>query len=157
MQNHIFQPIPNLNIPQCRMSREERLKTIIANLDKHEQDVRNSIVAEAFQKLQTARQAATDANTTAIHSDQPVDHGQVPFNLRAPYQQGSGDPCMPHIDPKQLAEVAAEQARTDPQLAAVLEAFGQLREYETLARRAKEPYMKALERLRAQRVDGDVA
>ncbi|KAI7347492.1 hypothetical protein KC320_g7198 [Hortaea werneckii] len=157
MQKHIFQPISDLNKPQRPMNREDRLKTIIANLEKHEQDCRTSIVAEAFQKLQTARQEATDADTMAIDSDPPVDHGRLPSNLRAPYQQGSGDPCMPHIDPKQLAEAAAGQARADPQLAAVLEAFGHLREYETLARRAKEPYIRALERQRAQRVRGDVA
>lgn len=59
---------------------------------------------------------------------------------------------MPPIDPRRLAEAeAAEQARADPQLAAVLEAVTQLREYETLAGRAKEPYIKALERQRAQR------
>ncbi|KAI7272075.1 hypothetical protein KC345_g7135 [Hortaea werneckii] len=157
MQKHIFQPIPDLNKLQRPISREDRLKIIIANLEKHEQDVKTSIVAEAFQKLQTARQEATDADTTPIVSDQPVHHGQLPSNLRTPYQQGSGDPCMPHIDPKQLADAAAEQARADPQLAAVMEAFGHLREYETLARRAKEPYVKALERQRAQRADGDVA
>lgn len=84
-----------------------------------------------------------------VESDQPVDHGRVPFNLRAPYQQGSGDPCMAQIDPNQLADIA-EQAGGDPQLAAVLEAFRRLREYDTLSRKAKEPYIKALERQRAQ-------
>lgn len=40
MQKHIFQPIPDLNKLQRPMNREERLKTIIANLEKHEQDVK---------------------------------------------------------------------------------------------------------------------
>lgn len=57
---------------------------------------------------------------------------------------------MSPIDPKDLADAAAEHARSDPQLAAVLEAVGQLREYETLSGRAKEHYVKALERMRAQ-------
>ena len=85
-----------------------------------------------------------------IESNQPMDYGRLPSNLRAPYRQGSGDPCMPPIDPNHLANAAAEQARGDPQLAAVLEAFGQLREYDTLSSKAKEPYIKALERQRAQ-------
>lgn len=40
MQKHIFQPISDLNKPQRPMNREDRLKTIIANLEKHEQDVK---------------------------------------------------------------------------------------------------------------------
>ncbi|KAI6837791.1 hypothetical protein KC367_g8092 [Hortaea werneckii] len=156
MQKHIFQPIPDLNRLQRPITREDRLKTILANLEKHEQDVKKSIVAGALQKLQTARQKATDTDTTTIdHDQQPLDHGRLPSNLRAPYRQGSGDPCMPYIDPRRLAEAdAAEQARADPQLAAVLEAVAQLREYETCAGRAKEPYIKALERQRAQQRAG---
>ncbi|KAI6796977.1 hypothetical protein D0861_02779 [Hortaea werneckii] len=155
MQKHIFQPIPDLNKLQRPITREDRLKTILANLEKHEQDVkqhRKSIVAEALQKLETARQKAADTDTTTVdHDPQPLDHGRLPSNLRAPYRQGSGDPCMPPIDPRRLAAAeAAEQARADPQLAAVIEAVARLREYETLAGRAKEPYIKALERQRAQ-------
>ncbi|RMZ15448.1 hypothetical protein D0862_01671 [Hortaea werneckii] len=146
MQKHIFQPIPKLD---GLASREDRLKTIIANLEKHERDVKASIVAEGLQKLQNARKEATHVDAMEVESDQPVDHGRVPFNLRAPYQQGSGDPCMAQIDPNQLADIA-EQAGGDPQLAAVLEAFRRLREYDTLSRKAKEPYIKALERQRAQ-------
>lgn len=37
MQKHIFQPIPKLD---GLASREDRLKTIIANLEKHERDVK---------------------------------------------------------------------------------------------------------------------
>ncbi|GAB1736730.1 hypothetical protein NU219Hw_g8345t1 [Hortaea werneckii] len=149
MQKHIFQPIPKLDGLSPLASREDRLQTIIANLEKHERDVKASIVAEGLQKLQNARKEATHADTMEIERDQPVDHGRVPSNLRAPYQQGSGDPCMTQIDPNQLADIA-EQAGGDPQLAAVLEAFRRLREYDTLSSKAKEPYIKALERQRAQ-------
>ncbi|KAI7201597.1 hypothetical protein D0869_04284 [Hortaea werneckii] len=149
MQKHIFQPIPNLDKLQRPMSREDRLKIIIANLEKHERGVKADIASEGLQKLQNARKEATHADAMEIESNQPVDHGRVPSNLRAPYQQGSGDPCMPPIDPNHLADIA-EHARADPQLAAVLEAFGQLREYDTHSSKAKEPYIKALERQRAQ-------
>ncbi|KAI6914159.1 hypothetical protein D0869_02925 [Hortaea werneckii] len=150
MQKHIFQPIPKLDGLSPLASREDRLKSIIANLEKHERDVKASIAAEALQKLQTARREAANADTTAIDGDPQVDYGRIPSNLRAPYRQGSGDPCMPPIDPNHLANAAAEQATGDPQLAAVLEAFGQLRKYDTLSSKAKEPYIKALERQRAQ-------
>ncbi|KAI7551694.1 hypothetical protein KC331_g2385 [Hortaea werneckii] len=149
MQKHIFQPIPKLDGLSPLASREDRLKTIIANLEKHERDVKASIAAEGLQKLQNALKEATHADTMTIESDQPVDHGQLPSSLRAPYRQGSGDPCMPPIDPNHLAGIA-EQARGDPQLAAVLEAFRRLREYDTLSSKAKEPYIRALERQRAQ-------
>ncbi|KAI7215041.1 hypothetical protein KC333_g5685 [Hortaea werneckii] len=149
MQKHIFQPIPNLDGLSPLASREDRLKTIIANLEKHERDVKACIVAEGLQKLQNARKEATHADAMEIESNQSVDHGRVSFNLRAPYKQGSGDPCMPPIDPSHLADTA-EQARGDPQLAAVSEAFRRLREYDTLSSKAKEPYIKALERQRAQ-------
>ncbi|KAI6829402.1 hypothetical protein KC340_g12470 [Hortaea werneckii] len=150
MQKHIFQPIPKLDGLSPLASREDRLKTIIANLEKHERDVKASIAAEGLQKLRNARKEATHADAMEIESNQPMDYGRLPSNLRAPYRQGSGDPCMPPIDPNHLANAAAEQARGDPQLAAVLEAFGQLREYDTLSSKAKEPYIKALERQRAQ-------
>ncbi|KAI7364179.1 hypothetical protein KC354_g5914 [Hortaea werneckii] len=150
MQKHIFQPIPKLDGLSPLASREDRLKSIIANLEKHERDVKASIAAEGLQKLQNARKEATHADAMEIESNQPMDHGRLPSNLRAPYRQGSGDPCMPPIDPNHLANAAAEQARGDPQLAAVLEAFTRLREYETLSCKAREPYIKALERQRAQ-------
>ncbi|KAI7234374.1 hypothetical protein KC330_g4869 [Hortaea werneckii] len=149
MQKHFFRPIPRLDGLSPLASREDRLKSIIANLEKHERDVKASIAAEGLQKLQNARKEATHADTMTIESDQPVDHGRVPFNLRAPYQQGSGDPCMTQIEPNYLVDIA-EQARGDPQLAAVLEAFRRLREYDTLSSKAKEPYIRALERQRAQ-------
>ena len=40
MQKHIFQPIPKLDGLSPLASREDRLKAIIANLEKHERDVK---------------------------------------------------------------------------------------------------------------------
>lgn len=53
MQSHVFQPIPSLTSIRS-VSRDERLAIILANLEKHQNQVKASILDEGRRKLQAA-------------------------------------------------------------------------------------------------------
>lgn len=166
MQNHIFLPIPKLEDSPQPGNKEERLKVIIANLEKHHQDVRyvetkpralacealitttrSRILGEARRKLDTLRQDGASSTEMDIDEVSAPDHKQLIANLNAPYIEGSGDPSVPPGSVLQ-PDPNVKQAPVPPEVLLAQEVTQQLEAYDKHAKQTREYYVKALERQR---------
>ncbi|KAF2207763.1 hypothetical protein CERZMDRAFT_102029 [Cercospora zeae-maydis SCOH1-5] len=162
---HITFQIPSLkDVPKHgTLSKEERLKTIISNIDKHQQGVRHRIVHEAKQRHQASLAAAEtnpdptseDEDRMDISPDSPPPNqtpssvkyiSQLLESLQTPYHESQGDPVTtgPIKPPSNL-----RQKTPPPEIQAAKEALDKIELYDTHARPAKKFYTDALMRLQS--------
>jgi len=155
MQNHFFRPIPALdNLPQPA-NKEERLRVIIANLEKHHQDVsydrasywwvirkdrpdfyvRSSMLAEARQKLEAARSATPSG--IDIDGEEHTDQTQFIVSMSAPYVEGPGDPCTPPGSTVQPAN-NVRQAMVAIEISIAQEVIEKIEAYDKHAKQTRE-------------------
>lgn len=98
---HITFPIPSLKDIPRPADKEQRIKTIIANLDKHHQTARLSIIEaaklrleEEHQALEQNKQVDDEDNMDLSPIMSPPDGIELFLsNLHAPYHESMGDPC----------------------------------------------------------------
>lgn len=98
---HITFPIPSLKDIPRPADKEQRIKTIIANLDKHHQTARLSIIEAAKLRLEEEHQAleqnkeVNDEDNMDLSPIMSPPDGMELFlsNLHAPYHESMGDPC----------------------------------------------------------------
>lgn len=98
---HITFPIPSLKDIPRPADKEQRIKTIIANLDKHHQTARLSIIEaaklrleEEHQALEQNRKEVNDEDNMDLSPISPPDGTELFLsNLHAPYHESMGDPC----------------------------------------------------------------
>ncbi|KAK3072007.1 hypothetical protein LTR53_007595 [Teratosphaeriaceae sp. CCFEE 6253] len=152
--NHLFHPIPDLtNLPQPA-NKEERLQIIIANLEKQHQGV--SMLAEARQRLESARTARDDSMDTDADSNgpAPADHRQFVANMNAPHSEGSSDPYLSH-GTIPAADRSVKQAPVPAEVSIAQDLAAQMGAYDKHARQTRDYYVKALERQRGARGNAD--
>ncbi|TKA67937.1 hypothetical protein B0A55_06569 [Friedmanniomyces simplex] len=154
MLPHIFRPIADLSHLPQPTDREDRLRTIIANLEKHDQDVRSSVLAEARQRLESLRPDEDTDMNDGNGSPPCSDHRQFVASLNAPYTEGSGDPCLLHGSIP-TAGPSVRQATVPVQVRAAQDAIQQMDAYDRHAKQTKDYYVKALQRQQASRSDAE--
>lgn len=110
---------------------------------------RASIVAEAREKLENA-QRKRESNGKLPNGQQPPDFRRMVANVKAPYVEGSGDPCLPACT-SSAGTNDTTHASQDVEISIALKTAQQLEEYDRRAIQTKDYYVKALERLRGQR------
>ncbi|KAM3423847.1 hypothetical protein BST61_g1245 [Cercospora zeina] len=160
---HITFQIPSLkDVPKHgTLSKEERLKTIISNLDKHQQGVRLSILDGAKEKHQASiANASTNDDSTSEDGElmdiypysPPQNHrssneksiSQLLESLETPYRESQGDPVS--TGPINLSPDLRQ--KTPPsEIQAAKEALDKIAVYDTHARPAKKFYTDALARM----------
>jgi hypothetical protein len=145
-------------------NREERLKTIIANIDRQQANVRAAIIEDARSYQQTQRESMTDAEqptnedamdvdptTVDDEADRPADE-LLYQNLNAPYVEGSGDPCMLPLAPDGsffAVPPGLKQARAPQEIQLAKETIDHISLYDKTSRQApfgRDYYMQALRR-----------
>ncbi|KAK5110327.1 hypothetical protein LTR85_001280 [Meristemomyces frigidus] len=151
MQNHIFRPIPSLGSLPEPANKEERLKIIIANLEKHNETVRSSILEEARMKLHSLHDEAAYSSEMDVDSIEHPDNTLLIANLNAPYVETSGDPCAKAGSPLPPPDPYIRQVPVPPVLAMAQEAIQQLEAYDKHAKETRDYYVTALERMRGAR------
>ncbi|KAK5128131.1 hypothetical protein LTR08_004185 [Meristemomyces frigidus] len=164
MQKHIFQPIPDLdNLPEPA-DKEERLRVIIANLDKQHLAVRASILAEAQQQLRrlteqhnnnTTQQQAPSSPSPATANTataQQAAHARLLANLNAPCAQGSAEYSVPPGASPQ-ADASVRQLPVLPGVLVMRETTRVMGGYDRQAGETRGYHGGALERLKARGVD----
>ncbi|KAL9534363.1 hypothetical protein SMMN14_02370 [Sphaerulina musiva] len=98
---HITFPIPSLKDIPRPADKEQRIKTIIANLDKHHQTARLSIIEAAKLRLEEEHQALEQNQQVDDEDNMDLSPIMSPpdgielflSNLHAPYHESMGDPC----------------------------------------------------------------
>lgn len=172
---HIAFPIPSLKDIPRPADKEQRIKTIIANLDKHHQTARLSIIEAAKLRLEEEHQAleqnkqVDDEDNMDLSPISPPDGIELFLsNLHAPYHESMGDPCYynnknnpapsgvgPHVTP---AEKEREQEQEEkmsqgvPQkippveIRLARETLAQIARYDAHALPARKFYTDALSR-----------
>ncbi|KAK1072022.1 hypothetical protein LTR74_002852 [Friedmanniomyces endolithicus] len=158
MLPHIFRPIPDLSKMPQPTNREDRLRTIIANLEKHDQDVRYSMLAEARQRLESLRaDEDTEMNDGMdTQSSSSSDHRQFVASMNAPYTEGSGDPCLLHGSIP-TSGPSVRQAPVPVQVRVAQDAIEQMEAYDRHAKQTKDSYVRALQRQQSSRGDAGPA
>ncbi|KAK0322661.1 hypothetical protein LTR54_002877 [Friedmanniomyces endolithicus] len=158
MLPHIFRPIPDLSELPQPTNREDRLRTIIANLEKHDQDVRYSMLVEARQRLKSlSADEDTEMNDGVdAQSSSSSDHRQFIASMNASYTEGSGDPCLLHGSIP-TSGPSVRQAPVPVQVRVAQDAIEQMEAYDRHVKQTKDYYVKALQRQQSSRGDASPA
>ncbi|KAI5358009.1 hypothetical protein Slin15195_G063380 [Septoria linicola] len=159
---HVTFPIPDLKaIPKPgTLCREERLKTIIANLDQHHQATRSNIIEAGKQNLAQALESQHAKNTTNSEDadsdmdiDPPPPHTPPPdpagmalmfANLNTPYHESMGDPVSTGRIPP---DPSIKQSTPPLEIQHAKETLDNLALYDGIALPARQFYSDALDRL----------
>lgn len=107
---------------------------------------RASIVAEARERLENA-QCKPKINGKLPNGQQQLDFRRMVANVKAPYVEGSGDPCLPACT-NSAGTNDTIHASQDAEISIALKTAQQLEEYDRRANQTKDYYVKALERQR---------
>jgi hypothetical protein len=144
-------------------NREERLKTIIANIDRQQANVRAAIIEDArsYQQSQlrladpdhAPDQDAMDVDPIPVDDEADRQADDLLYqNLNAPYVEGSGDPCMLPLAPDGsffAAPPGLKQARVPQEIQLAMETLDYISLYEKSSCQApfgRDYYMQALRR-----------
>lgn len=161
--SHVVFPAPTLkDVPKHgTLSKEDRLKTIISNLEKHQQAVRLSTLNEAKKNIQASHAALHDNPEFSSDDEDHMDiapgspapeqtetdksaTSQLLDTLRTPYRESQGDPVStgPIKPPANV-----RQKTQPPEIQAAKEALDTIATYNSHALPSKRFYVDALARL----------
>ncbi|GIZ37079.1 hypothetical protein CKM354_000054200 [Cercospora kikuchii] len=168
--SHIIFPAPSLkDVPKHgTLSKEDRLKTIISNLEKHQQAVRLSTLNEAKKKYQASHAAPHDNQGFSSDDEDHMDispgspapeqtetdksaTSQLLDTLRTPYRESQGDPVStgPIRPPPNV-----RQKTQLPEIQAAEEALNTIATYDSRALASKRFYIDALRRVQGGGASG---
>ena len=154
---HITFPIPSLkDVPKPgSLGKEQRLETIIANLDKQHQTTRLKIIEAAKRKLQEHHASKQEDDPDKMDISPPAgSDGMEVFlsNLNTPYLDSMGDPCSTpstaHLMEGMSVGVPQKLPPIEIQLAK--ETLDQIALYDIHALPARKFYADALSRSRGE-------
>ncbi|CAK1361274.1 hypothetical protein CB0940_03332 [Cercospora beticola] len=169
--SHVIFPAPSLkDVPKHgTLSKEDRLKIIISNLEKHQQAVRIGTLNEAKTKHQASHAAAHDNQHFSSDDEDRMDispgspapeqtetdksaTSQLLDTLRTPYRESSGDPVStsPFKPPPNV-----QQKTQPPEIQAAKEALNTIATYDSHALPSKRFYIDALARLQGGGASGN--
>ncbi|KAF2162057.1 hypothetical protein M409DRAFT_58513 [Zasmidium cellare ATCC 36951] len=164
LQPYISLPLPkSLKDASKPQTKEERLRTILSNLEAHHNTVRNRLIAQAKAKhmaLEEQREQEDLQPSTKSPTQEPQ-HPSIPSNqqsldhlyqtLSTPYTPGTGDLSTSTTNPLPQPSPSLRQATPPPEIAIAKETLDQIELYEQHARPTREYYERALRRLREGR------
>lgn len=154
-------PIPNLKALTPTTNKEDRLRTIISNLDQQQEAVRLSIIGGFKERLAKATKPdpdAMDIDSSHGRPGQPANDGMESLftSLNCPYHDSMGDVSVKGDALLPQPPPAMRQATPPLEIQYAKEATESIKFYDrTVAKPARQHYVDALQRLQRRTSTGD--